>query len=249
LARKSRARSTLPVKPFVGGVVQFDLLFGDVSLVAPAREVDPERLVPDGRLACSLTRDFFVPIRESAHVDAETVGLIIPGIPNRSAVYSIIDSLLGTRRNDTHDAHGPQDRNGAVLSCLDDWNGLRNDLIFEPLAFFRDHDKLGHEHARLTGPVDDLVIEVMDGAPPLARQLDRPDAQWPEREVQDPDPLFVAWQKRCTHHLIIERRPIATHFDGSQCRHQLDFLDLFGRVELFSFRFTLLSVFLSLDLL
>ena len=81
-----------------------------------------------------------------------------------------------------------------------------NHVVLELLSRLVHHDELGDEHARLAGPVHDLVVEVMNLAPSLAGDVDRLDPERLEREVEDPDPLLVARQQRRVHHLHIENR-------------------------------------------
>ena len=151
-----------PVDPLVRRVVQVDFLFVEVALVAAADEIDPERLVLDGRLAAVRVGNLFVAVGEASHVDAEAVGLGIPLVPDRDAEDGVIHVLLGAGRNDSHDVDRPPNRDRGIFAGLDQGNRLRDDLVFELLALLVDHDELGNEHPRLAGAIDDLVVEVMD---------------------------------------------------------------------------------------
>ena len=127
----------------------------------------------------------------------------------------------------------PQDGDRRVLPGLDQRDHLGDHLVLELLALFVDHDELGDEHPGLAGPVHDLVVEVMDGPASLAGDLDGPDPQGLEGEVQDPDALLVAGQERRVDHPEAEVRPVVSDRDGRQGRDEVHLGDL-GRAGQFS---------------
>ncbi len=106
--------------------------------------------------------------------------------------------------NHAHDVDGSQQRNRRVLASLNQWHGLRDDVVVILLPLLVHHDEFGNEDSRLAGPVRDLVIEVMNLLASLARNLDRPDPQRLEREIEHPDAFLVARNERRIHELHVE---------------------------------------------
>ena len=119
---------------------------------------------------------------------------------------------------------GAQKRDRGVLAGLDDGDGLGNDRVLEPLTGVGHQGELGNEHPRLVRVVDHAIVQVMD-RPPLLVDLNRPQPDRLEGEVEDPDSFLVARQERGINHLdVVAGRPLAYRRRG-QHGHQRDLWD------------------------
>ena len=101
-----------------------------------------------------------------------------------------------------------------------------DDVVVELLPLLVHHDEIGHEHPRLSGPVRDFVVEVVNLPTPLARNLDGLDSEGLEREVEDPDAFLVSRHSAPVHELHVEHIAVMRNRNRSQVRNERNFWDL-----------------------